>query len=224
MTAHNEIALRTIEIETGTPVKASIIWLHGLGADGHDFTPYVSELTFPSNFGVRFIFPHAPMRPVTLNNGYVMRAWYDIVGLSKMSKIDHDGIAQAVKQVASLIDTEIARGIPANKIILAGFSQGAVIAMACGLTYQHALAGVIALSGYLPFTADELVIKHPIPLFLAHGIQDTVVPYMLGLATNSKLSSKQQVTLTFKSYSSGHTVCPEEIKDINQWLNVVLRK
>lgn len=217
MAPQNDKYLPCIEIESSTTTHASIIWLHGLGADGNDFVPIVSELQIPSTIGLRFIFPHAPMQPVTINNGYVMRAWYDILGFSRTSPVDFPGIERSLKQINVLIDREIERGMKAENIILGGFSQGAVMALTCGLQYQHKLAGIIALSGYLPFSVETLRMKHNIPIFIGHGKNDDIVNYELGEIAYQTLKIKN-VDVTFKSYPAGHTVCPAEINDVRAWL------
>lgn len=210
-----------IEINPDTTPAATIIWLHGLGADANDFVPIVPELNLTGNLPVRFIFPNAPEQPVTINNGYVMRAWYDIVSLEVNNHADEKGIAKSIGFISALIEQEEKRGMPSNKILLAGFSQGAVIALSTGLTYAKPLAGVVALSGYLPF-ADQLFAKAPptnktIPIFLAHGTEDNVVPYFLGQATHEALV-KQGYPVAWHSYRMPHSVCGEEINDIRHWL------
>lgn len=211
--------LSSIEVETSPDVKASVIWLHGLGADGNDFVPLVPELHIPASLGIRFIFPHAPVMPVTINNGYEMRAWYDILSLSTEAPPDHSGIAKSNLAVRRLIEKEITRGIPAHRIILAGFSQGAVIALNTALTYPSPLAGILALSGYL---IQEGLDRTPkIPIFLAHGSADKIVPFILGeMACQSLL--KAGFPVTWKSYAMEHQVCTKEINDIREWLLNVL--
>lgn len=213
--------LSMIEINPELPPIASIIWLHGLGADGNDFVPIVKELNLPKELPIRFVFPHAPLRPVTLNNGYVMRAWYDILSLQLDGKIDEAGIATAVTHVENLIHHEQQMGIATDKIILAGFSQGAVIALTAGLTYAKPLAGILALSGYFPHAEKTLTNKsianEKIPIFLAHGTEDAVVPYFLGQHALGLLT-REKYPVEWKSYRMGHTVCAEEIIDIKQWL------
>jgi len=199
----------------------SVIWLHGLGADGHDFTSLVPQLNLPPHLPLRFIFPHAPLKPVTINNGYVMRAWFDIYSMQIDQRIDLAGIADSVKFVEQLIENEQSKGIASEKIIVAGFSQGAVIALTAGLQYSKKLAGVIALSGYLPNAAQVLSNKsqanQDLPVFLAHGSEDTVVPFMLGKITEAALK-ENGIPVDWHSYAMPHTVCHEEIRDITAWL------
>lgn len=218
--------LETIVINPKTKPLASVIWLHGLGADGNDFAPIVPQLGLPSDLPARFIFPHAPMQPVTINNGYVMRAWYDIVSLEDVRHADPQGIHASVSLVKNLIEHEVEAGIPANKIIVGGFSQGSVIALTIGLTYQTRLAGIIALSGYLPF-GDQVMANasqenKSIPIFLAHGTEDTVVPYALG--TNTKeILTKNHYSVAWHNYAMPHSVCLQEVRDIGAWLVQILQ-
>lgn len=213
--------LETIEVNPQTTPIASVIWLHGLGADGNDFLPIIDEMNLPHDLPVRFIFPNAPLMPVTINNGYVMRAWYDIVSLEIDNHADHSGISRSTEQLQHLINNEVARGVPTEKIILAGFSQGAVIALTTGLTYPKPLAGILALSGYLPF-ADKIFQNASInnkntPIFLAHGTQDPVVPFFLGQSTQ-QLLAQHHYPVSWHSYPMPHSVCMEEISDIKNWL------
>ena len=181
-------SLHFIEIEPSTAAKQTIIWLHGLGADGNDFVPIVSELGLPLQHSIRFIFPHAPIMPVTLNNGYEMRAWYDIYSLTS-KEVDQEGIARSVISIAEIIEAEIARGISSENIVLAGFSQGAAIAMTTGIRYHKPLAGVIALSGYLPLAITSFdhtsEANRNLPIFIAHGTEDAVVSYFAGKAAET---------------------------------------
>lgn len=214
--------MNPIEFKTHShPATHSIIWLHGLGADGNDFASIAPEFKFSSNINPRFIFPHAPIMPVTINNGYKMRAWFDIYDLSRLAKFDEAGIAKSVEFIESLIFQEESRGIPSSNIILAGFSQGAVIALTTGILCKKPLAGIIALSGYLPNAAYLIEHKSPmntaIPIFLAHGTQDGVVPFALGEETH-KVLHQANYPVTWRSYPMEHSVCIEEIKDINDWL------
>lgn len=213
-----------IEINPSKTAVGSVIWLHGLGADGSDFVPLVPELKLPASLPIRFIFPNAPMLPVTVNNGYVMPAWFDIYGMGMDQKIDQAGILKSADYLESLIKKEEERGIPANKIVLAGFSQGAVIAMTAGLRYPKHLGGVLALSGYLPLTDKILAESSPAnrttPFFIAHGTSDTVVPYFLGQHTYNVLQ-KNNYPASFHSYPMAHSVCGEEIVDISEWLKKI---
>jgi phospholipase/carboxylesterase len=211
-------------IEINPPGRAAthtIIWLHGLGADGNDFAGIAHKLHFPNTMGMRYILPHAPIMPITINNGYQMRAWFDIVDLSRLAKFDEAGIERSVKAIESLIAKEEARGIPSNHIFLAGFSQGAVIALTTGITYKKPLAGIIALSGYLPNAAHVIeqasLTNKTIPIFLAHGTQDGIVPFMLGEETHQVLE-QANFPVSWHRYAMEHSVCVEEIRDINGWL------
>jgi len=218
--------LACIEINPKTAPTHSIIWLHGLGADGHDFAPMVPELKLPSALSVRFVFPHAPLRPVTINNGYVMRAWYDIVSMNMDQRVDKLGMDESVLNLRQLINNELDLGIPLNKIILAGFSQGSVIALMTGLGLEHALGGILFLSGYFPFAQETLSQMNPevlkTPIFIAHGTEDTVVPYQAGLGSMDLLK-RAGFDVTWHSYKMGHSVCPQEIQDISVWMQKVLR-
>lgn len=219
--------LTCIEVEPRQAVKHSIIWLHGLGADGNDFVPIAAELDASADSDMRFIFPNAPVIPITLNNGYEMRAWFDISGLSLDAEIDKPGIAESTIHIERLIEREVNRGISTDRIFLAGFSQGAVMAMVTGICYPKPLAGIIALSGFLPETAELSEKASPanqhIPIFLAHGRDDPIVPYALGLFTQSHLT-KAGYTVDWHSYDMPHTVCPEEVLDLKNWLNKYKRK
>src|SRR3990167_10276545 len=217
----NHTALHFIEIEPAVPAQHTIIWLHGLGADGNDFVPIVSELQLPPHHTIRFIFPHAPIMPVTLNNGYEMRAWYDIYSLNNNHRVDKKGIAQSVAAVTELIEAEITRGIPSKNILLAGFSQGAAIAITTGIRYPQTLAGIIALSGYLPLAEATLEqashANRHIPIFIAHGTEDSVVPYFAGKAAETLLQ-QAGYAISWHSYPMPHSVCAEEIRDLAEWI------
>lgn len=205
----------------------SIIWLHGLGADGHDFAPIVDQLDKTITNQTRFIFPHAPMIPVTINGGYIMPAWFDIYGVQIDSKIDKKGILKSASTIEKLIEREITRGIASHHIFLAGFSQGAVIALTTGLCYPQPLAGIIALSGYLPLSNEVLAarseVNQSIPIFIAHGTQDPIVPFVLGQATQSILHTAGY-PVDWHTYAMQHSVCAEEINAINDWMRKVLEK
>lgn len=200
---------------------ASIIWLHGLGADGHDFVPIVPELRLPGSLAIRFIFPHAPQRPVTLNNGYVMRAWYDIKGLGLHAEQDATGIRESAQRVNDLIQAELSAGIAADHVAIAGFSQGGAIALQTALRHPQRLAGVMALSTYLPL-ADTLAAEassanRDLPILMCHGRQDPVVPYQMGEKSRDvMLTLGYQVD--FRSYDMQHSLCAEEVIDISAWL------
>lgn len=216
-----------IEVETGAPVMASVIWLHGLGADGYDFEPIVPELGLPPTTGVRFIFPHAPHRPVTLNAGYVMRAWYDIVAIDTDARQDAEGIRESEKLIQDLIEREQARGIPYRRILLAGFSQGGAVALHTALRFSGRLGGVIALSTYLPLHDLVEAEAHPanaqIPIFMAHGVDDGIVPYELGEISRDHLRAVG-AEVDWHVYSIAHAVSPEEIADIGEWLQERLQR
>ncbi len=210
--------LSCIEIEPNQPAKKTIIVLHGLGADGSDFVPVVSELHLPTSAAVRFVFPHAPVMPITINSGFEMRAWYDILSLEIDRRVDTEGIHKSIQLVESLIQNEEKRGITRDNIVLAGFSQGAVIALAKELTASKPVAGVIALSGYLAFSSNDLQhVNRQLPIFLGHGTEDPIVPYALGKAAYVTL---QQLGchVNWHSYRMAHSVCAEEINDIRDWL------
>lgn len=211
--------LEYIEIEPKTSAEYSVIWLHGLGADGHDFEPIVPELKLPADKPFRFIFPHAPVQPVTLNNGYAMRAWYDLYGMD-LKREDIEGMRASQKAIMQLIDREIARGIPANHIFLAGFSQGAAVALFTGLQTPCPLAGIFALSGYLPgitnFPKDYDKLNKQTRIFIAHGTVDPVVPAILG-ETGARLLQEQNFSVTWHTYPMEHQVCQQEISDIREW-------
>jgi phospholipase/carboxylesterase len=213
-----------VTVETGPNPTASVIWLHGLGADGHDFEPIVPEFGIPGDLAVRFIFPHAPAIPVTINGGYIMPAWYDITQTDFGVKHDRSGIQQSAQSIQMLIDREEMHGISPQRIIIAGFSQGAAMALHIGLRQPETLAGIIALSGYLPL-ADEMeqftVPGQSTPIFMAHGIHDPVVPFALGDSSRRKLEALDY-QLQWHSYPMQHQVCGEEINHIGQWIQNIL--
>lgn len=211
-----------IEINPATTPTACVIWLHGLGADGNDFVPVINLLNLPH---VRFILPHAAFKKVTANNGYEMRAWYDIFGLTPGSREDEAGVRESQAYIESLINKEIARGIPSNKIILAGFSQGGAIALQTALRYKQPLAGVMALSTYLPLKAslekEKTLLNEHIPIFMAHGTDDNVISF----ATNRlsfELLQAQHYHIEFHEYAMAHTVSTQEIGDIRAFLRTTL--
>lgn len=218
--------LPCIEINPQSPAVGAVIWLHGLGADGNDFAPIVPELKRANQTPLRFIFPHAPSIPVTINNGYVMPAWYDITSMSINQRVDLAGVHASVKQLENLIQRENDRGIPTDKIVLAGFSQGAVIALTTGLHSSKRLAGIMALSGYLPSTeklaAAAKSANQPTPIFIGHGTGDAVVPVMLGKFSYDALS-KLGYNVSWHQYAMQHSVCAEEINDIDQWLEKIFK-
>jgi phospholipase/carboxylesterase len=214
-----------VEIETGPNPLAAVIWLHGLGADGHDFEPIVPELVRPAERPLRFVFPHAPTRPVTLNGGYPMRAWYDIIALDRRTAEDEPGIRASQAFVTELIRRENARGISTDRIVLAGFSQGGAMALFCGTRYPERLAGIIGLSCYQllapKFDAERLPANATTPIFLAHGLQDQVVMPMFGEASYRQLQAAGY-PVEWHTYSMPHSVSPQEVIDIAAWLRRVL--
>lgn len=219
--------LQTIELQSGDAPGASIIVLHGLGADGNDFVPFAQELDLAAVGDVRFIFPHAPTIPVTINGGYVMRAWYDILGADLVRREDEGGLRQSQQQVATLIDRERERGVPAHRIVLAGFSQGCAMSLMTGLRYPERLAGIAGLSGYLPL-ADKLAAEahdanRLVPIFLAHGTHDGVVPLARATGTRQALQAAGY-DVAWHEYPMQHSVCAQEVRDLNDWLLKVLAR
>lgn len=208
-----------ITLESGKQPQHSIIWLHGLGADGHDFVPVAGELNLPA--AVRYIFPHAPQRPVTINGGFIMRAWYDIAHPEIDARQDEEGIRASQAAVESLIAQEVARGIAPDHIFLAGFSQGGVIALHTALRQAVPLGGVLALSAYLPLTEtvarEALSTARQTPIFMAHGRDDPVVPYQLGVASRGILL-ELGCAVDWHEYAMPHSVCEQELHDIGGWL------
>jgi phospholipase/carboxylesterase len=216
-----------LEAVTLGPADAqySVIWLHGLGADGHDFEPIVPELHFKNKSHTRFIFPHAPARPVTLNQGYVMPAWFDIIAIDDKSEQDEAGIRQTTHDITALIAREQQRGVSSEHIVLAGFSQGGAIALHLGLRYPQRLAGILALSTYLPLAdnvADEKsAVNQDIPIYMAHGEYDPIVPLHLARLSHRHLS-ELGYDIDWHVYPMEHSVVPQEIEDISAWLDNVL--
>ena len=217
----NTSMLPRLTIDTGPQPKHSVIWLHGLGADGHDFEPIVPELGLPETLPVRFIFPHAPAMPVTLNGGYVMPAWYDIRQSDLGIEHDAEGVRQSSKAIQLMIEQEIMRGIAPGNIMLAGFSQGAAMSLHVGLRQTTSLAGIIALSGYLMLpdrvTVEASQASRTTPLFMAHGVNDPVVPFALGDKACRKLQSLGY-TVNWHVYPMQHQVCMEEIRHIGRFI------
>lgn len=215
-----------VEVNTGPAPKASVVWLHGLGADGHDFEPLVPELALPQTTAVRFVFPHAPIRPVTVNGGYAMHAWYDILGVGPGGSEDENGIRDSADRVRRLLEREVARGIPARQIVLAGFSQGGVIALHVGLRFPQRLAGVMALSTYLALKGTVVAESHKantdVPIFMAHGTLDTVIPLSRGHDARDCLVGRGY-PVEWHDYPMAHQVCGEEVQAIGAWLVRVLR-
>jgi phospholipase/carboxylesterase len=214
--------LDTIEIETGPSPRAAVIWLHGLGADGHDFEPIVPELGMPAAPAVRFVFPHAPLQPVTINGGAVMRAWYDVAADGRQ---DAAGVRASQTRVEALVARERARGVAPRSVVLAGFSQGGAMALQTGLRHPERLAGIVALSGYLPLpesVADEVSqANRGVPIFMAHGTQDPVIPLSWATRSRDRLAALGYA-IEWHEYRMPHSVCAEEIADIGGWLRTVL--
>ena len=222
----DDLLLQCVERQTGESPRCAIIWLHGLGADGHDFEPIVDEFDFDQLPALRFVFPHAPMRAVTINGGFVMRAWYDIISPDfAPGREESEGVRQSAQQVEALIARENARGIPDARIVLAGFSQGGVIALHAGLRHPQRLAGILALSCYLPMTdtlaAEAHKANRDVPIFMAHGRNDPVIPYDFG-KRSARLLKEEKYPVDWHGYAAEHTVCFEELQDIEAWLHKVL--
>jgi phospholipase/carboxylesterase len=217
--------LENIEIETAPNPQAAIIWLHGLGADGNDFVPLVRELDLAGLAGIRFVFPHAKTIPVTINGGYIMRAWYDITGAELTRREDETGLRDSQHDVEALIAREKARGIPASRIVIAGFSQGCAMTLQTGLRHPEKLAGMLCLSGYLPLApkvAHERTEESiDTPIFMAHGRQDPVVPFARAVDSRDALQA-MGYQVEWHEYSMQHTLCLEEVQDISTWLKKVL--
>ena len=218
----------SVELETGADPVGSVIWLHGLGADGHDFEAIVPELRLPETMPLRFVFPHAPVRPVTVNGGMAMRAWYDIVSLDKAGPADEKGIRESSDLLDALILREQERGFASEKIVLAGFSQGGAIVLHNALRTSLKLAGLLALSTYLPLrsTIEAEVIDMPgagdtsLPVFMAHGTFDPMIEYQGG-RSSADILEKTGYTIEWHEYPMAHGVCPQEIDDISNWLQAI---
>jgi len=213
--------LQSIETETAPNPTASVIILHGIGADGNDFVPVAGELDLRAIGPVRFVFPHAPTRPVTINGGYVMRAWYDILGLDSQQREDEAGLRESQSLVEGLIAREKARGVAARRIVLAGFSQGGAMTLMTGLRHDERLAGLVGLSGYLPLAAKAEAERHAanrdVPIFLAHGTQDPIIPIARARASRDALVAMGHA-VDWHEYAMPHSVCAEEIADLERWL------
>ncbi|MEO6960138.1 MAG: dienelactone hydrolase family protein [Burkholderiaceae bacterium] len=225
MTEFNNPLLDCIETETGPDPTHAVIWLHGLGADGGDFAPLVPQLQSSNKPAIRFVFPHAPVRPITINNGFAMRAWYDIFSPDLVRREDELGIRASQQSIEALIARENSRGIPTEKIVLAGFSQGCALTLHTGLRLNQKLAGMIALSGYLPLadslTSERHSANQDTPIFLAHGTLDPVVNFSRAQATR-KILTDLNYPVTWETYAMPHAVCPQEIVDITRFLRQVL--
>jgi phospholipase/carboxylesterase len=217
--------LEAVEISTGPAPEAAVIWLHGLGADGHDFEPLVPQLSWQGAPDMRFVFPHAPVRPVTVNGGMRMRAWYDIVSISSGRDQDQKGIADSVNQAAALVGRERQRGIRADRIVVAGFSQGGAIALQLAIRYPETLAGLIALSTYLlldhRLEGDRHDANRDLPVFVGHGTADPMVPCPMGEELARRLRGLGH-PVEWHSYPMQHAVCPQEVTDLSAWLRTTL--
>jgi len=220
--------LEAIEIETAPNPAAAVIWLHGLGADGNDFAPIVPELRLAGAPAIHFVFPHAPMMAVTINNGHVMRAWYDVSFgdlEGNTRRADETGVRTSQASVGKLIEREISHGIPARRIVIAGFSQGGAIALQTGLRYPHRLAGIMALSTYLPMAdrleAEASAANRDVPIFYAHGTHDPVIPLAMATASVAKLTAAGY-RVEWQEYPMQHSVCAEEVGAVSAWLSRVL--
>ena len=217
--------LECVEIVTGPNPTHSVVWLHGLGADGNDFAPIVPELRLPASKAIRFVFPHAPVQPVTINGGMAMRSWYDILVPNLVRIEDEKGIRESERAVDALIQREVTRGVPTEKIVLAGFSQGCAMTLHTGLRAPYKLAGLMGLSGYLPLIdmadQDRHSANTNTPIFLAHGSFDPVVALERAQASHQKLTSLGY-PVQWHTYPMQHSVCPEEIRDMAEFLNKVL--
>ncbi|MBC5767387.1 alpha/beta hydrolase [Ramlibacter albus] len=218
--------IETLEAATGESPTASVIILHGLGADGNDFVPVAQETDLSAVGPVRYVFPSAPVRPVTINGGYRMRAWYDILGTESTGRQDEAGLRESLAIVEQLIAHEKERGIAANRIVVAGFSQGCAMALMTGVRHAQALAGIVGMSGYLPLAAQTAAERSPAnaktPIFLAHGTQDEIVVFERGLQSRDQLRALGY-DVEWHEYPMGHSVCMEEIRDLEAFLNRVLK-
>lgn len=217
--------LTTVEIEPVGTARSSVIWMHGLGADANDFHPIVAEMRLPAALGIRFVFPNAPVRPVTINGGMPMRAWYDVLTMDLPRREDPDGVYDSERALVALIEREQQRGVPAERIVLAGFSQGGAMALHTGLRYPQRLAGILALSCYIPLadclSADRHLANQATPILITHGDYDAVIPLRYGQLSVERLQSLGYQP-EWHHYGMGHEVCWDEIRDIAAWLARVL--
>jgi phospholipase/carboxylesterase len=213
--------LEAVEQSTRARVAWSVLWLHGLGADGHDFAPIVPELLRPDWPGIRFVFPHAPVRPVTINGGVPMRAWYDIKSLSADDRADEEGVRESMREIDALIARERDRGVPAHRLLLVGFSQGGAMALASGLRREAPVAGIAALSAYLPLASRTAAEMTPggkaTPVFMAHGTQDPVVAPAWGSRSRDAMQALG-VQVEWRTYPMPHSVHPQEVRDLGDWM------
>ena len=214
-----------VVIEPSKPATAAVVWLHGLGADGHDFEPVATELGRGGLDDIRYVFPHAPVRSVTINGGMAMRAWYDIAGSDFERRADEEGVRESARLARALVEEQIAGGISAERVVLAGFSQGGAIALYAGLRFPFRIAGILALSTYLPavqsLAAQAHEANHDVPIFLAHGSQDPVIALALSERSRAAMADLGYIIETH-TYPMLHSVCAEEIRDIENWLHRVL--
>jgi len=217
--------METIEIQTGAQPAAAVIWLHGLGADGHDFEPIVPELRLRATTRIRFVFPHAPLRPVTINQGHVMRAWYDVRALAGVRREDEAGVRQSARQIEALLARERQRGIAPGRLVIAGFSQGGAMALHVGLRYADRLAGLLALSCYLPLSntlpTEASPANRDVPIFWAHGLHDPMIPQAMAEQGRAQLA-ELGYQIDWHQYPIPHSVSAEEIADVARWLERVL--
>ncbi len=217
--------LDALEIETAPNPDAAVLWLHGLGADGHDFEPIVPELGLPARPGIRFVFPHAPLRPVTINQGHVMRAWYDIRALAGVRREDEAGVRQSARQIEALMERERQRGIAPRRLVLAGFSQGGAMALHVALRYPERLAGILALSCFLPLAStvatEASLANRGVPIFWAHGVHDPLIPLVMAEQSREQVAALGY-PVEWHHYPIPHSVCAEEIGDVARWLTRAL--
>ena len=217
--------LDAVEIETAPAPRAAVVWLHGLGADGHDFAGLIPELGLPPGLAIRFVFPHAPRRPVTINRGYVMRAWYDVYDDGGERREDAEGVRASQKLVEALLEREKARGVPAASLALAGFSQGGAMALHTGLRHPEPLAGILALSCFLPLPATLAAEASPanrhVPILMVHGTHDPLIPLARARQSRDALL-ELGYRVTWREYPMPHAVCAEEVADIAAWLRATL--
>ena len=210
-----------LQFETTAEPNAAVIWLHGLGADGNDFVPVIQQLNLPESSAIRFIFPHAPVRPITINQGLEMRGWFDITSMGIADEQDRAGMEASSEILRQLCDQQITRGIASHRIILAGFSQGGVIALHCGLQYPQPLSGIMALSSYLPECVDlndkKTTTNKSVPLFMGHGLYDDIIAIRFARQSLQKLQQAGYKPL-WREYAMAHSLCQEEISDIRNWL------
>jgi phospholipase/carboxylesterase len=217
--------LESLEIETAPNPDAAVVWMHGLGADGHDFEPIVPELRLPATTRIRFVFPHAPLRPVTINQGHVMRAWYDVRALAGVRREDEAGVRQSARQIEALLARERQRGIAPRRIVIAGFSQGGAMALHVGLRYADRLAGILALSCYLPLSntlpTEASPANRDVPISWAHGLHDPMIPQAMAEQGREQLA-ELGYQIDWHQYPIPHSVSAEEIADVARWLERVL--